>query len=598
MKIFSNKKLNVFLLSLALFAIIFSVMVVFVKNTGVNEFMTTMESNSFDLRQKLLANSKVDKVNKDIMIVTIDDASYEYLHEKYGEWPLPRSVYANMVNYIEKQNPKVIAFDLMFVKSMKTAPQDDAQLIDSIISNNNVYTAMNFDNQEADVRTPIDLDEKFKVNVQNNSKINFKKDLTFTNVRSILPQIMDGTPNVASVNVSRSLDGLLRKLPPLMIYKGEFYPHLALKVGLHAKGAQSKDFQIDKDGNLITELGKIPLDEDGGAILNWYGSAERTFTQVPLYKIVKAMNGEISSPADFENKIIYVGTTAVSLYDTKTVPVAKLYPGVAIHTTFVNNLLDNSFIKKTSTSVDFIISAFLAAVVALIIFKSPSTLISISLTMLTALVYLIFSYYMMKFFNIWIAVAIPGVTILLTLILTYVVKYILKSRDFENQYKLATIDGLTELYNHRYFQEQMLQLITNGKRYNNKFSMIIIDIDFFKKFNDVYGHQSGDAVLKQVAAKLKKNVRSSDIVCRYGGEEMTILLPNTDYEEAVITAEKICGIIAEKPFKLANNQESNVTISLGVSTYPQDGEAPAEIIENADKRLYRAKENGRNQVGK
>ena len=598
MKIFSNKKLNVFLLSLALFAIIFSVMVVFVKNTGVNEFMTTMESNSFDLRQQLLANSKVDKVNKDIMIVTIDDASYEYLHEKYGEWPLPRSVYANMVNYIEKQNPKVIAFDLMFVKSMKTAPQDDAQLIDSIISNNNVYTAMNFDNQEADVRTPIDLDEKFKVNVQNNSKINFKKDLTFTNVRSILPQIMDGTPNVASVNVSRSLDGLLRKLPPLMIYKGEFYPHLALKVGLHAKGAQSKDFQIDKDGNLITELGKIPLDEDGGAILNWYGSAERTFTQVPLYKIVKAMNGEISSPADFENKIIYVGTTAVSLYDTKTVPVAKLYPGVAIHTTFVNNLLDNSFIKKTSTSVDFIISAFLAAVVALIIFKSPSTLISISLTMLTALVYLIFSYYMMKFFNIWIAVAIPGVTILLTLILTYVVKYILKSRDFENQYKLATIDGLTELYNHRYFQEQMLQLITNGKRYNNKFSMIIIDIDFFKKFNDVYGHQSGDAVLKQVAAKLKKNVRSSDIVCRYGGEEMTILLPNTDYEEAVITAEKICGIIAEKPFKLANNQESNVTISLGVSTYPQDGEAPAEIIENADKRLYRAKENGRNQVGK
>ena len=598
MKIFSNKKLNVFLLSLALFAIIFSVMVVFVKNTGVNEFMTTMESNSFDLRQKLLANSKVDKVNKDIMIVTIDDASYEYLHEKYGEWPLPRSVYANMVNYIEKQNPKVIAFDLMFVKSMKTAPQDDAQLIDSIISNNNVYTAMNFDNQEADVRTPIDLDEKFKVNVQNNSKINFKKDLTFTNVRSILPQIMDGTPNVASVNVSRSLDGLLRKLPPLMIYKGEFYPHLALKVGLHAKGAQSKDFQIDKDGNLITELGKIPLDEDGGAILNWYGSAERTFTQVPLYKIVKAMNGEISSPADFENKIIYVGTTAVSLYDTKTVPVAKLYPGVAIHTTFVNNLRDNSFIKKTSTSVDFIISAFLAAVVALIIFKSPSTLISISLTMLTALVYLIFSYYMMKFFNIWIAVAIPGVTILLTLILTYVVKYILKSRDFENQYKLATIDGLTELYNHRYFQEQMLQLITNGKRYNNKFSMIIIDIDFFKKFNDVYGHQSGDAVLKQVAAKLKKNVRSSDIVCRYGGEEMTILLPNTDYEEAVITAEKICGIIAEKPFKLANNQESNVTISLGVSTYPQDGEAPAEIIENADKRLYRAKENGRNQVGK
>ncbi|MBR1753900.1 diguanylate cyclase [bacterium] len=598
MKKFLNKKVKVFLLSFVLFAAILSAIVVFVKNTGINEFITSMENSSFDLRQKVLASSKNDKVNKDLVILTIDDASYEYLHEKYGEWPLPRSVYANLVNYIEKQNPKVIAFDLMFVKPMKNAPQDDIALVKSITSNDNVYAAMNFDDQEADVRTPIDLDNKFKVNVQNNSKVDFSQDLTFTNCRSILPQLMSGTPNIASVNVSRSTDGYLRKLPPLMKYKGEFYPHLALKVGLKAKDVQSKDFQIDKNGNLITELGKIPLDKTGGAILNWYGTADKTFTMVPLYKVVKAMNGEIDSPIDFNNKIIYIGTTAVSLYDTKTVPVDKLYPGVAIHTTFINNLLDGNFIKRTSTSVDIALSLILAALVGFIIFKSPTTLMSISFTMLTTLIYIIFAYYMMKFFNVWVAIVMPAATILVMLILTYVVKYILKSRDFENQYKLATIDGLTELYNHRYFQEQMLLQVTNCKRYNTHFSMIIIDIDFFKKFNDVYGHQSGDAVLKQVAAKLKKNVRSCDIVCRYGGEEMTIILPNTDYEEAIITAEKICHLIAEKPFKLVNNQESNVTISLGVATYPQDGDAPAQIIENADKRLYVAKENGRNQVGK
>lgn len=598
MKKFLNKKIKILLFSFVFFAIIFCALVVFVKNTGVNEFMTTMEDNSFDLRQKVLASSKKDKVNKDIVILTIDDASYEYFHEKYGEWPLPRSVYANLVNYLEKQNPKVIAFDLMFVKPMKTAPQDDAALVKAITSNDNVFTAMNFDNQEADVRTPINLDNKFKINVQNNSKVDFSHDLTFSNCRSILPQLMSGTANIASVNVSRSHDGYLRKLPPIMVYNGEFYPHLALKVGLKAKDVQSKDFQIDKNGNLITELGNIPLDKTGGAILNWYGTANSTFTMIPMYKVVKAMNGEIESPIDFNNKIIYIGTTAVSLYDTKTVPVDKLYPGVAVHTTFVNNLLDNSFIKRTSIPIDIALSLVLAAIVGFIIVKSPTTLISISLTILTTLIYIIFAYYIMKFFNIWIAIMMPASTILLMLILTYVVKYILKSRDFENQYKLATIDGLTELYNHRYFQEQMLLQITNCKRYNNHFSMIIIDIDFFKKFNDVYGHQSGDAVLKQVAAKLKKNVRSCDIVCRYGGEEMTIILPNTDYEEAVITAEKICGIIAEKPFKLANNQESNVTISLGVATFPQDGNSPAVIIENADKRLYRAKENGRNQVGK
>ena len=586
MKNFFNKRLKILLLSFVLFAAIFSAIVIFVKNTGVNEFITSMENNSFDLRQKVLSSSKNNNVNKDIVILTIDDASYEYLHEKYGEWPLPRGVYANLVNYVEKQNPKVIAFDLMFIKSMKSAQQDDANLVKAITSNENVYTAMNFDDQEADVRTPIDLDEKFKVNVQNNSKIDFSQDLTFSNCRSILPQLMKGTANIASVNVARSNDGVLRKLPPVMIYKNEFYPHLALKVGLKARDVQSKDFQIDKNGNLITELGKIPLDKTGGAILNWYGTADKTFTTVPLYKVVKAMNGETESPIDFGNKIIYIGTTAVSMYDTKTVPVDRLYPGVFVHTTFINNLLDNNFITRTSTPVDVVLSLILAAIVGFIIFKSPTTLMSISFTMLTTLVYIIFSYYIMKFFNIWVAIVMPLITILVVLILTYVVKYLLKSRDFENQYKLATIDGLTELYNHRYFQEQMLLQVTNCKRYNNHFSMIIIDIDFFKKFNDVYGHQSGDAVLKQVAAKLKKNVRSCDIVCRYGGEEMTIILPNTDYEEAIITAEKICGLIAEKPFKLVNNQESNVTISLGVATYPQDGDAPAQIIESADKRLY------------
>ena len=138
--------------------------------------------------------------------------------------------------------------------------------------------------------------------------------------------------------------------------------------------------------------------------------------------------------------------------------------------------------------------------------------------------------------------------------------------------------------------------VEQSKRYNTNFSLIIIDIDFFKKFNDTFGHQSGDAVLRQVAQTLKKNVRATDVVCRYGGEEMSIILPNTSKEEAMTTAQKICNRVAEKKFKLAADKEANVTISLGVSTYPADGESAVEIIEAADKCLYEAKNNGRNQV--
>lgn len=136
----------------------------------------------------------------------------------------------------------------------------------------------------------------------------------------------------------------------------------------------------------------------------------------------------------------------------------------------------------------------------------------------------------------------------------------------------------------------------NAERYETVFSLIILDIDFFKNFNDNFGHQSGDAVLRQVSALLKKNVRSSDIVCRYGGEEISIILPNASNEEAVNTAQKLCDIIAEYKFKLSNNRDSHVTVSLGVSTYGADGTVPSEIIESADKRLYNAKNNGRNRV--
>jgi diguanylate cyclase (GGDEF)-like protein len=212
-------------------------------------------------------------------------------------------------------------------------------------------------------------------------------------------------------------------------------------------------------------------------------------------------------------------------------------------------------------------------------------------------VYLISAYYFMIHQNLWLEVVSPVIFIIFAFIITVIVKYLIKSRDFDKQYKLATTDGLTELYNHRYFQEQMQMFCSNAKRYESVFSLIILDIDFFKKFNDNFGHQSGDAVLRQVAFTLKKNVRSSDIVCRYGGEEMSIILPNAKEDEAVSIAQKLCNIVASQKFKLSNNRESNVTISLGVATYGQtDGTEPAKIIESADKRLYHAKENGRNRV--
>lgn len=570
---------------------------IILKNANLASFVDTVENRTFDLRQSILINEGAKKPSEDIVIVAIDDATYEYILDNYGEWPLPRDTYAKVINYLEQQSPRSIVFDLMFVKSIKSSNGADEMLINSFQKYNNIFTSMNFDNQSEDLRIPPELPDKLSLNIQNNSKIDFSQ-LTFSNCRKILQGIIDATSNIGIINVSRSDDGILRKMPLVVKYKDKFYPQLALKVGLNYLGENQQTFTIDKHSDLHIGDRRIYLDKDGSAILNWYGPAG-TYTYIPMYQLIKAVNGEKTElDYDFSNKIVYFGTTAASLFDIKTVPTGKIYPGVEVQATYVNNILDNNFIKKVDRGYTIVLSLLLALLIASVVTRVNSAFAASMMSLSTYFVYILIAYYAMRFENLWLELIYPLIFSIAAFTLAYIVKYLIKSRDFEQQYMLATTDGLTELYNHRYFQEQIRMQVEQSKRYSNNFSLIIIDIDFFKKFNDTFGHQSGDAVLRQVAQTLKKNVRATDIVCRYGGEEMSIILPNTTKDEAFATAQKICNRVAEKTFKLTGNNETHVTISLGVSTFPFDGDTAPKIIEAADKKLYNAKNNGRNQVGK
>lgn len=570
---------------------------IILKNANLASFVDTVENRTFDLRQSILINEGAKKPSEDIVIVAIDDATYEYILDNYGEWPLPRDTYAKVINYLEQQSPRSIVFDLMFVKSIKSSNGADEMLINSFQKYNNIFTSMNFDNQSEDLRIPPELPDKLSLNIQNNSKTDFSQ-LTFSNCRKILQGIIDATSNIGIINVSRSDDGILRKMPLVVKYKDKFYPQLALKVGLNYLGETQQTFTIDKHSDLHIGDRRIYLDKDGSAILNWYGPAG-TYTYIPMYQLIKAVNGEKTElDYDFSNRIVYFGTTAASLFDIKTVPTGKIYPGVEVQATYVNNILDNNFIKKVDRGYTIVLSLLLALLIASVVTRVNSAFAASMMSLSTYFVYILIAYYAMRFENLWLELIYPLIFSIAAFTLAYIVKYLIKSRDFEQQYMLATTDGLTELYNHRYFQEQIRMQVEQSKRYSNNFSLIIIDIDFFKKFNDTFGHQSGDAVLRQVAQTLKKNVRATDIVCRYGGEEMSIILPNTTKDEAFATAQKICNRVAEKTFKLTGNNETHVTISLGVSTFPFDGDTAPKIIEAADKKLYNAKNNGRNQVGK
>ena len=342
-----------------------------IKNANLNSFIDAVESRTFDLRQSIIIKEGGKKANNDIVIIAVDDATYEYILGNYGEWPLPRDVYANMINYLEKYSPRAIAFDMMFVKSLKSQNHADLALINAFKKYNNLFTSMNFDNQSPDLRTPPQLPDKLTLNIENNSKIDFS-DLTYTNCRKILDGIIDATSNIGIINVSRSDDGVLRKMPLIVKYKNKFYPQLALKVGLNYLGETGNTFEIDRNSNLKIGDRKIFLDEDGSAIINWYGPAG-TYTYIPMYQLIKAVNGEKTElNYNFSNKIIYFGTTAASLFDIKTVPTGKIYPGVEIQATFVNNLIDNNFIRKADRGYTIALSILLALLIASVVSRVSS----------------------------------------------------------------------------------------------------------------------------------------------------------------------------------------------------------------------------------
>ena len=156
---------------------------------------------------------------------------------------------------------------------------------------------------------------------------------------------------------------------------------------------------------------------------------------------------------------------------------------------------------------------------------------------------------------------------------------------------LATTDGMTELANHRSFQEQLRVQLRSAEQNGRALGMLLIDVDHFKSYNDAFGHPAGDEVLRLVARLLRENVRPDDFVARYGGEEFAVLLPNADAEAALNVAERVREVVASHPFS-----HRQVTLSIGVALHTDGRADPEAFVVAADKALYTAKHAGRNRV--
>jgi diguanylate cyclase (GGDEF)-like protein/PAS domain S-box-containing protein len=166
----------------------------------------------------------------------------------------------------------------------------------------------------------------------------------------------------------------------------------------------------------------------------------------------------------------------------------------------------------------------------------------------------------------------------------------------ENLAQQAIRDPLTGAVNRRHFEDAFERELRRCARKERNVSVLMLDVDHFKRFNDTYGHEAGDLVLRQVVDAIGEVVRAEDLVCRYGGEEFVVLLPETEPEVALRRAEQIRAGIEGKKLEFRNQSLGELTVSIGCATYPENGESPDSLLRGADAALYRAKHAGRNRV--
>ncbi len=179
---------------------------------------------------------------------------------------------------------------------------------------------------------------------------------------------------------------------------------------------------------------------------------------------------------------------------------------------------------------------------------------------------------------------------------SYAVIAIQNAHLYEQAQRLAITDGLTELHNHRYLFDALDRLLERAKRDAQPLSLIMLEIDNFKRFNDTYGHQQGDEMLRTIAMLLRRGSRPSDIVARHGGDEFMVVLPGTSKDPAQETAERLRRAVEAYPLIIAGDVVTAVTLSVGVASFPQDGQTVDALVEAVDRAQYTAKRSGGNKV--
>ncbi len=525
--------------------------------------LSRLELNSSDF---LFRIKKSSPNNTPIVIIEITDEDVL----KVGRWPWERIWHAATIKALEDLGARSIYLDMLFAE--RSSEENDGALSKAIRQARNVYLPFAFQGGTIDMEEALGPIEEFSSYIK-------------------------GT---GSINIYPDVDGTVRTMP-LIFKKGEdLYNHITLKIAMDYLDLEIK--RIEDDFLILSgpqdEI-EIPLVDGNNMLINWQGKWGKVFPHYSLLDVINAYNDRLKGKtpsidiAPFKDSISLVVVTAIALHDIESVPLEPQYPGIGIIATGMSNILNKEFIRPIPSWINWFLIYILALVPCLLISREKPLGESVLTLSLGAGFFAVAFVSFQK--GVLINFSLPLVSLFGTHIIVATYNFIHVAVEKKRFFNLAVTDGLTGLYNVRYFRMLLkAECITAKTDPNKGFAIVMTDIDHFKHFNDTYGHQTGDLVLKEVATTLKESVRSADLVARYGGEEMIILLRGSSLEVGKDIAEKVRKNLEERAIKDEKNTYK-VTVSLGVAEFKID-DTEETIIKRADQGLYKAKEAGRNRV--
>ncbi|MBL7157165.1 MAG: CHASE2 domain-containing protein [Candidatus Omnitrophica bacterium] len=501
-----------------------------------------------------------------------------------GRWPWPRSWHATITKALSDHRAKAIAFDVIFTEHQGGI--DDAAFAEAMKEAGTVYLPFMFNLKSQDIK------EIYK-----------GKDIA--SISWPIEPLKENTRGTGFINAAVDEDGILRRIPLAVNYKNTQFYQLGFKIACDSLGLRDKDiiFYPDKHSIILKKPDgdiKIPLDENNELILNWrnkWGKAFKHFSYIEVIKSYALLGEGKKTPINLDNlkdKICIIGLTASGLIDIKSTPIDNSYPAVGVHATVIESILNNNFIHTTTRFVNMII-IFLVSIGVTLWLSGLRPLNGLYLAITCLVVYALFSAAIFVFYNIATVTFYPLFAIVISYGLTATYTQALQAIERAQLFTEATLDGLTHLYNVKHFNLLLEAEFKNVSLYRNRrLSIIMADLDNFKNLNDTYGHQAGDTILREIANIMKSKCRQLDVVARYGGEEFIIMLVGAGKGWTLGIAEKIRTAVETQQFTFKGESYST-SLSIGVVEYSNE-KTKEELIEKADKALYKSKRDGKNRV--